>query len=926
MSDPVRILVVDDDADLRIGTARLLEKAGYLVDQAEDGEAALQAIRQQRPDMVLLDRDLPGLDGLDICRTIKQDPACAGIAVIIVSGVYVESDHQVEGLEFGADGYIVRPISNRELLARVRAYVRIQSLTRALQSKIEELEAAKTAASQSALAALNLLEDAVAARDQMQAANQQLQREIEERKRAEEALRRLSQRHEATLAAIPDIVMEVNKDKIYTWANRAGIEFFGDDVLGKEAAFYFEGDQDTYRRVEPLWNGKEDVIYVESWQRRRDGARRLLAWWCRVLKDADGNVTGALSSARDITELRQAEERIRQSEETYRNLFHNAQVGLFRTRISDGKVLESNEQLARMFGYDSREEFIADYATSANYVDPGTRERMLAMLRRDGFVENFEARFYRKDRSIFWARYSARIYPEQGWIEGVAEDITTRKQAEEALRVSEERFRRAVEHAPYPAAIHTEDGEVLLVNAEWTRLTGYTREDIPTVETWLEKAYGERRHEARRRIAALYAANGPMAVPDIVIRCRDGTTRTWSFRSTALSRDERGRMLALSMAADVTERQLLEAQLRQAQKMEAIGRLAGGVAHDFNNLLQAMTTAVHALRLRFPEAATARATAELEQYIKRGANLTRQLLLSSRRAQPQIELCDINDVVRRAEALLRRLLPENISVRTELAEGQLFINGDPAQLEQVLMNLAVNARDAMPEGGRLTVRTVCPSETEVFIDVEDSGVGIGPAVRERIFEPFFTTKAQGAGTGLGLAVVHGIVTQHGGRVEVESEPGHGSRFRVVLPRRLGLRDDWPAAEEAAGEPARGRGERVLVVEDEEGAREGLAELLALLGYDAKAVASAEEALALPEDTTFHALLTDLMLPGMTGGRLATTLLARWPGLGVILMSGYPEDERVRHEVPAGVRFLQKPFDVDTLAQALRAVLDARRSQ
>ncbi len=634
-------------------------------------------------------------------------------------------------------------------------------------------------------------------------------RDITEGKYAEAALAEGSQYLQAVLDSINDAVFVDDADtgEILD-VNRGMCELYG--YSREEALRVSIGElslgEPPYSQAEALnWLRKTRELGPQTFEwvaRHRDGHTFWVEVSTRFVVIAGHNRFVVI--VRDISERKRAEERIRQSEETYRNLFHNAQVGLFRTRIEDGKILECNEQLARMFGYDSREEFIAEYVTSPNYVDPGTRERMVEMIRRDGFVAGFEARFFRKDRSMFWARFSARLYPEEGWIEGVAEDITAHKLAEQ-------------------------------------------------------------------------------------------------------------------------EKEALQSQLLQAQKMEAIGRLAGGVAHDFNNLLQAMTTAVYALRLRCPDAATAQATAELDRYIQRGADLTRQLLLSSRRALPQMQPCDINQVVRRAEGLLRRLLPENISVHTQLAQGEVWVDGDPAQVEQVLMNLAVNARDAMAEGGRLGLRTGQVGEGEVFIDVEDSGIGIPPELRERIFEPFFTTKDQGSGTGLGLAVVHGIVTQHGGRVEVESEPGHGSRFRVVLPRRQPGWEDRPAAEEAARTPQRGGGERVLVVEDEDGAREGLAEILALLGYQTTAVASAEQALTLPEGPPFQALLTDLMLPGVTGGRLAKTLMVRWPGLGVILMSGYPEDERVRHEMPSGVRFLQKPFDIDTLARALRATLDARRS-
>ncbi len=751
---------------------------------------------------------------------------------------------------------------------------------------------------------------------------------ITARRQAEEALRESEERFRRLAENAQDLIYryELTPQRRFSYVSPAATamtgytpeEHYADPDLGRKLVHPDDRPLlEQYLRGEGIFRAPLTLRWV-----RKDGS----ILWAEQRNVPVFDETGALVAiegiARDVSERRRAEERIRQSEETYRNLFHNAQVGLFRTRIADGKILESNLALARMFGYDSREAFIAEYATGGNYVDPGTRERMLEMLRRDGFVESFEARFYRRDHSIFWARYSARIYPEHGWIEGVAEDITAHKLAEEALRASEERFRRAVAEAPYPAAIYAEDGEAVFINAEWTRLTGWRQEDIPTVEAWLEKAYEEGREEVRHTIGAVFAASEPTTTQDTVIRCRDGTTRTWSFRSTPLGRDERGRRLVLSMAVDVSERQQLEAQLRHAQKMEAIGRLAGGVAHDFNNLLQAMLAAVQSLRLRYPDPATLPATAELEKYVQRGADLTRQLLLFSRRARPHPEPLDLNEAVRRAADMLRRLLPENIEVVTALAAGQLFAEVDPAQLEQVLMNLAVNARDAMPEGGRLSLSTGS-ANGEAFIDVADTGVGMPASVRERIFEPFFTTKVNGRGTGIGLSVVHGIVTEHGGRIEVESEPGKGSRFRVLLPLRPAPTPGLPS-EEGAGLPAEGRGERVLVVEDEEGARKGLAEILELLGYQPTAVASAEEALALPEDPPFHALLSDLMLPGMAGGRLATVLLARWPQLAVVLMSGYPGDDRVRFDVPEGVRVLQKPFDIEELGQELRAVLDARR--
>jgi len=308
MNDPMRILVVDDNCDVCSSTARLLERAGYIVNMAADGEAALELVRQHLPDMLLLDRDMPRLNGLEVCRRIKQDPACVNVLVILASAAYAESSEQAEGLESGADGYIARPIANRELLARVKAYERMISMSSALQSKLKELEILYSHANQSTLASLNLIEDAVAARDQADAANQRLLQEIDAHKAAEAMVRALSARQEAILGAIPEIIMQVDANKVYTWANPVGLAFFWDDVVGKKADYYFEGEEAVYNMVQPLFEGDERVIRLESWQRRKDGEKRLLVWACRVLKDTHGQVIGALSTAQDITEHRKADD------------------------------------------------------------------------------------------------------------------------------------------------------------------------------------------------------------------------------------------------------------------------------------------------------------------------------------------------------------------------------------------------------------------------------------------------------------------------------------------------------------------------------------------------------------------------------------------------------------------------------------------
>ncbi|MEA2166565.1 MAG: hypothetical protein QOK37_4692 [Thermoanaerobaculia bacterium] len=373
-----------------------------------------------------------------------------------------------------------------------------------------------------------------------------------------------------------------------------------------------------------------------------------------------------------------------------------------------------------------------------------------------------------------------------------------------------------------------------------------------------------------------------------------------------------------TMARDITAHRLLEAQLRQAQKMEAVGQLAAGVAHEFNNLLQALMSMASILRMPTGSLSIAKIVGDMEFQIKRGASLTQQLLLFSRDvAIEKVEL-DLREQLHKASALLRQLIPETIAVVMEAPMQRLFVKGDAGQMQQLLLNLAINARDAMPDGGTLTLRAGT-LDAEAYLEVEDTGLGMSDATRAHLFEPFFSTKEVGKGTGLGLAVVHGIVVEHAGRIEVDSVPGLGSRFRVILPSTLGEGIPSPAPIADAQEPA-GRG-YVLLVEDEAGVREGLAILLEAIGYSVIAVSSGEEAMAIPLEQQPDLLLTDVTLAGIGGAALGECLCERWPSMRVVLMSGYFEETSRTKAGDRGWHFLQKPFDIAELTGHLREALE-----
>ena len=497
------------------------------------------------------------------------------------------------------------------------------------------------------------------------------------------------------------------------------------------------------------------------------------------------------------------------------------------------------------------------------------------------------------------------------------ESRITRERTDEEVRRSEEKYRQLFEAADDAIVIFEPDGEVILeVNPRACELYGLSRKELvgKSLKTLTMDV-----PQSERQLAALRQSGVYRDFESVHLR-RDGSSFPVLVNSTLIGFE--GRKVVLSLTRDITERKKLEEQLRHSQKMEAVGQLAGGVAHDFNNLLQAMLslTQVHAEHLSDAEQLKAD-TAELEQLVKRGAALTRQLLLFSRRETVRTERLDLNEVVRDGVTLLRRLVKANIAIEARLAEGRLPVEADRGQLEQILVNLAVNAVDAMSDGGRLAIETGSKDLT-VWVKVIDTGGGIPAAARDHVFEPFFTTKERGHGTGLGLSVVHGIVIQHGGAVRFESVEGQGTTFTVTLPR-AGL-GEHPAVEiaERGGASPRGHGELVLVVEDEDSTRQALAEILTLLGYEVTAVGSGEEARRLAAEQPFDLLLTDLMLPGISGGDLAAGLLARRPDLRVVLMSGYAEDAAIRlASQTSPVHFLQKPFDMDTLARELRAALE-----
>jgi two-component system, cell cycle sensor histidine kinase and response regulator CckA len=520
-------------------------------------------------------------------------------------------------------------------------------------------------------------------------------------------------------------------------------------------------------------------------------------------------------------------------------------------------------------------------------------------------------------------------------IKKLRSEVAERKKAEEALKTSEERFRSLSENSPEIIYDLDRHGAFTYVNPAWEEILGHTPEEVlgkyfvDFAEKEKSGLYVKRFKEIRDKKQTLRDVRG-------VLIGKDGKSRLFNL-SGAPNIDSQGNVSGMvGLLIDVTEQQRLQSQLQQAQKMEAIGTLAGGVAHDFNNLLQAVLGYSDLLLLSKkrdePECGH---LLEIKRAALRGADLSQQLLTFSRKVESKLRPIDLNHQVRETQRFLERMLPKMILIETRLTKDLWTINGDPTQVDQVIMNLAVNARDAMPEGGKILIETenlflhedYCKEHLEtapgphVLLTLSDTGDGIEKESLPNIFEPFYTTKEVGKGTGLGLSIVYGIVKNHGGQVTCYSEPGEGTVFKIYLPV---IENTVKLSVEEEEETVQGGDEKILLVDDEEGIRNLGVQLLEMHGYSVLAAENGEEALAIyqKEKERIDLVILDLIMPGMGGRRCLEELLRLNPQVHVLIASGYSMNGPTRAVIEAGAKgFIRKPYDIRKMLQVVRKTLD-----
>lgn len=605
----------------------------------------------------------------------------------------------------------------------------------------------------------------------------------------------------------------------------------------------------------------------------------------------------------------------------------------------EGHRLFNSMSYQKVLGYSP-----AELAASSAYaqIHPDDRERVIKsaeIARLTGVGKTLDYRFQHKNGTwLVLESTSSVIRNEKGLPEKlvlVNRDVTRRKETEEALRRSEADFRSVVEYAPHGIYRANLQGRLVQVNPSLQKMLGYE-----TAQELIDKDLATdifRSPSEYKRLTDLLVRKTEIKDVETEWKKKPGTPITVRCSGRRVDHEDGTPAYVQVFVEDVTEKRTLEGQLRMAQKMEAIGRLSGGIAHDFNNLLGVIIGYAGVLKKTLGESdERCEYALEVEKAGKRAASLTKQLLAFSRQQVLTPEVLDLNALAADLQRMLPRLLGEDVEISVELTPHLRAVKADRTQIEQVILNLAINARDAMPSGGRLRIATAnadlneaytwdhpgAKAGTYVCLSVTDTGTGMDPGTLAHIFEPFFTTKEPGKGTGLGLSTVYGIVKQSDGYIWVESSPGKGSTFQVYLPQYLGM----PAAEAQkteAKEKVRGS-ESILLAEDAEPLRKLTQRFLEQGGYQVIAAPSGEDALQLaarhPEH--FDLLLTDVIMPGINGRMLAERLLAQRPGMKVLYMSGYTDSFIAGHGVlESGLHLLHKPFTEDVLLQKIREVLD-----
>jgi len=755
--------------------------------------------------------------------------------------------------------------------------------------------------------------------------------DISERKQAEELFRILFDRSPVGLFIIQDRRFKLINPKFLKLTGYKKEEFLGKDSI----AFILSEDRNmVMENTIKMLKGKL-LFPFEFRVINKSGEIR---WIEQTITSIQYNGRpSVLGYYVDITERKKSEEALRESEAKYSALVEKSKDGII--IISEGVLKYINKASTDLVGYSPKEMIGINFL---NFAAPDYREIVLNRYtdRMGGkdVPSIYEIELLRKDGKTIPVELNAIRIDFEGKPADLAiiRDITERKRVEETLHREKEKFRVLVEESPLGVSLIEKDGRYKYINPKFVEMFGYTLEDIPTGRKWFKKAYPDK--EYRDQVISTWITDlkkfkhGESRPRPFTVTCKDGSKKVINFRPVTMETGEQ-----FIICEDITERKQLEAQLQQAQKMEAIGTLAGGIAHDFNNILQAIFGYTQILLMgKEPSNPDYEKLEAIEKSAQRASDLTKRLLIFSRKVESKLRPMDLNNEIEQVSKMLESTIPKMITIELHLVENLKIINADPVQIEQIMMNLGVNARDAMPDGGRLIFETenvildeqYCKTHLGarpgqyVKLSISDTGHGMDKEILRHIFDPFYTTKETGKGTGLGLAMVYGIVKSHSGYIMCYSEPDEGATFKIYFPIIEKETERVESKKEKV--PIEGGNETILLVDDEEAIRELAEDILTRFGYKVLMASDGETALEIYREKKeeINLVILDIIMPGIGGRKCLEELLKMNPKSRIIIASGYSINGPAKEVLKAGAKgFISKPYDMRGMLQTVRKILD-----
>jgi PAS domain S-box-containing protein len=930
-----RILIVDDKEENIYYLRALLTGHGYAVDSAQHGAEALVKAWQSPPDLVISDLLMPLMDGYTLLRLWKTDGHLKRVPFIIHTATYTNPEDERLALSLGADAFILKPVEPDEFIARLRRVQNRVANAKPNPPKIPASDEKELLKVYNEILIRKLEEKTL----QLEESNRELQQDIAERNKVEEELRLVNSAMQQTRESImiTDAELDLPGPRII-FVNPAFTRMTGymaEETIGKTPRI-LQGpntDKAILRRLRQKLKCGE-FFEGETINYRKDGTEYLQEWKVSPLRDDSENITHYLAVQRDITERKLAESALRGSEDRYRTLFTSIDEGFCvievifdkRKKPVDYRFLEVNPT------FEKQTRLIGVVGKRIRELVPDIESHRIEIYGKVALTGE-SIRFVNEAKLMpgrWFNVYACRVGgAESRKVAIIFDDITERKRVEQ--QIAEQAA--LLDNARDAILVRDLEGKIVYWNNGAERVYGWKRSEAVGQE--MEKllyADPKKFKEVNRLTISLSEWHG-----EIKHLTRDRRELIVEARCTLIRDNQGNPKSVLAINTDITEKKKIEAQLMRSQRMESIGTLAGGIAHDLNNILAPIMMSIQVLKGKTFDAQAQSILDTIEASTSRGADVVRKVLSFARGLEGERIEIKPQQLLKEFAGIIKDTFPKDIRLQFSIPNNIWVILGDPTQMHQILLNLCVNARDAMPQGGTLNISlencvldehlAIMNLEAKtgryVQISVADSGSGMTQEVLDKIFEPFFTTKEVGKGTGLGMSTVMAIAKSHKGFVNVDSEPGKGTTFRVFLPALKMSRRMAKLPPAKAGLP-RGNGETILVVDDEASIRSVTKNALNVFGYQVLTAANGAEAITIYSEhkNKIAVVLTDMAMPVMNGAAVVQALMKINPKVKIIVVSGLHAKNNLTKVSQAKVKsFLRKPYTAETLLKTLRAILD-----